>query len=177
MLFEVALRIVHFGRGDLGVVRVDWWKVRQYAGAVEALPPEGRVGEQVLLVPTQLLGDEPRATSLAEDLRQCRRVPEHVGDPHLRTARAEPRLEVTLTEHELANDALAARQVHVGLDPHPTDGMPLAGRHLLADALEQRRVVAFYPIVLGGLRTSEPVLGVVVHQAHCRRKGARAFAL
>src|SRR6185295_7133262 len=107
--------------------------------------------EDVLLVPAQLLGHEPRAATLLEDLRQRCGVTEDVGDPDDRAAHPEARLEVTLSDDELADDALAARQVHVGLDPHTTNGMPLAGGDLVPDRLEQRRVTTFDPVVLSGL--------------------------
>ena len=177
VLLEVPLGIVHLGCRDLGVVRVDRRKVREHPSAVEALPPERRMRKQVLLVPAQLLGDESCASSVHEHLRECGRIPEHVGDPDLGVADAEPRLEVALAVHQLTGDALTARQVHVGLYPHTAHRLPLPGRHLVADALEQRRVLALDPLVLGGLRTREAVLGVVVHQAHCRREGACALAL
>ena len=72
-----------------------------------------------------------------EDLRQAGRVAEHVGDPHLGAAHAEVLLEVALAVHDLAHEALARRQVHVGLDPHAADRDPLPVGDLVRDAVEQ----------------------------------------
>ena len=73
----------------------------------------------------------------AEQLRQPGGVAEHVGDPHLGAAHAEVLLEVALAVDDLAHQALTGRQVHVGLDPLPTDRDPLPGGHLLGDAGEE----------------------------------------
>ena len=142
VVLEVARRVGDLGRGDLGVVRVDGWEVGEHPGAVEALPPERAVGEPVLLVPRQLLRDEATHPARREDLRQPGRIPEHVGDPHLLATLTELLLEVPLAEHDLAHEALAGRQVHVGLDPHAADRYPLATLDPFGDAVEQRRAGA-----------------------------------
>ena len=152
VFLEVGLRIPHFGGGDLGVVGIDRREVCEHPRPIEALPPEGRVREDVLLVPTQLLRDEASAAALLEDLRQRSGIAEHVGNPDHRAATPEPGFEVALSEDQLAHDALAAGQVHVGLDPHPADRMPLTLRNLVADALEDRRMTLLDPVVLRGLR-------------------------
>ena len=59
VVLEVAGRVGDLGRGDLGVVGVDRREVGEHPRAVEALPPERVVREPVLLVPRELLGDEP----------------------------------------------------------------------------------------------------------------------
>ena len=177
VLLEVAFGVSHLPWRDLGVVGVDRWEMGQHTCAIDTLPPERRMWEEVLLVPTQLLSDEPRTPALFEDLRQRRRVAEHVRDPNDRTAHPEPRLEVALPEHQLAHDALATWKVHVGLDPHAADGMPLAAGNLVADVFEDGRVAAFDPVVLGSLRAGEVIVGVVVHQPDGRGERARTFAL
>ena len=84
VLVEVAAREPRPARpADLGVVGVDRREVGEHPRPVEALPPERAVREAVLLVPRQLLGDEPGAAAGREDLRQRGGVAEHVGDPHL----------------------------------------------------------------------------------------------
>ena len=105
------------------------------------------VREAVLLVPAELLGDEAMHAAGGEHLRQTGRIAEHVGDPHLRAAATEALLEVALAEHDLAHEALARRQVHVGLDPHATDRDPLTAFDLLDDLGEQLGMAFFDPRV------------------------------
>ena len=176
VVLEVLLAEHQFLADDSCVVGVDRWEVREHLRAVEPLPLERAVRKSVLLVPAQLLGDETVATGGAEDLRQRRRVAEHVWDPHLVAPFAEARFEVTLAVHQLARKALAAGQVHVGFHPHRTDRLPLTGGHALADAFEQRRVLALHPVVLRGLRAHEAVLRIRVHHAGRAREGAGALA-
>ena len=78
--------------------------------------------------------------------------------------------------HDLAGEALPRRKVHVGLDPHPTDGNPLPGGNLLTDFREQVGVAFFYPGVLLSLRATEAVGRVVVHQRDGRGKRAGALS-
>jgi hypothetical protein len=65
VIAEVALAERHLLAGDLGVVGVDRREVGEHPGAVEALPPERVVREAVLLVPAELLGDEPMQPAAA----------------------------------------------------------------------------------------------------------------
>jgi hypothetical protein len=170
-------RVRQLGGRDLGVVGVDRREVGEHPGAVDALPPERVVREPVVL-----FHDSFWVTKLACRRRRRagagRRVAEHVGDPHLGAAHAvaEPVLEPALPEHDLADEALARRQVHVGLDPHAADRDPAPAATLLADAFEQVGVALLDPGVLLGLRAGEPVLGVLVHQPHRRRERAGALA-
>ena len=164
VLLEVRDREVELLGGDLGVVGVDRWEVREHPGAVEALPPERAVREQVLLVPTELLGDEAVHAPGGEHLREPGRVAEHVGDPHLGAAVAELLLEVPLAEHDLTHETLARWQVHVRLDPHAADRHPLAALDPLDDLREQLGMASFDPRVVLRRRRGEHVLGVVVHQ-------------
>jgi hypothetical protein len=176
VVLEVGDREVEFLRCDLGVVGVDRREVGEHLRAVEALPPERAVGERVLLVPAELLGDETVHAPRSEDLRQPGRVAEDVGDPDLGAATAERLLEVALAEHDLAHQALAGRQVHVGFDPHPTHGCPLAALDPLEDLREELRVILLDPRVVLRRRRSEHVLGVVVHQGDRRRERPGALA-
>ncbi len=175
VLGEVGDGVRALGRRDLGVVGVDGWEVGEHAGAVEPFPPERVVGEPVLLVPRQLLGHEAGHPAGCEHLRQAGRVAEHVGDPHLGAAPPEVLLEVPLAVHDLADEALAGRQVHVGLDPHPAGRHPLSARDLRRDAGEELGLAVLDPRVLLRLRADEPVLGVLVHQPDGR--GERPLAL
>ncbi len=177
VLAEVALGVAHLLGRDHRVVGVDRREVGEHLAAVEATPAERRVREAVLLVPAELLGDEAVAPAGAEDLRRGGRVAEHVGDPNLGAAHTEARLEVALAVHQLAHQALPARQVHVGLDPHPADRLPLPAGDLGGDPLEQLRGAFLDPRVLRRLRAREAVVGVVVHQAHRRGERAQALAL
>ncbi len=176
----VVAKVVHavhdLFADNRGVVHVDRRKVRQYFRTVESLPLERAVRELVGLVPAQLLRNEAVAPAGAENLGQRRRVAEHIGKPCLLAAHSEPRLEVALAVHKLAHQAFAAGQVHVGLDPHATDRLPLAAGYPLANAIEQRRVVLFHPFVLRRLRTREAKLGIGVHHARCAGERARTFA-
>ena len=70
---EVGDRERELGRCDLGVVGVDRREVGEHLRSVEALPPERAVRELVLLVPAQLLGDEPVHAAGGEHLRQTGR--------------------------------------------------------------------------------------------------------
>ncbi len=177
VLLEICLGVPDLCRCDLRVVGVDRRKVGQHSRAVETLPPERRMWEHVLLVPTELLRDEPGAPARSKYLRKSRRVPEHIGDPDHRTASTELRLEVPLPEHQLPHDALTARQVHVGLDPHAADRVPLTGSNLGLDAFEQGWLSVLDPLVLRRLRAGEVVVGVVVHQAERRGECACALSL
>ncbi|MEJ7720155.1 MAG: hypothetical protein WKF58_06760 [Ilumatobacteraceae bacterium] len=164
-----------FGR-HLCVVRVDGREVREHPCAVESLPPERVVREPVRLVPRELLCHESGDAGGGEHLREPGRIAEHVGDPDLGAAHAEARLEVALAEHELTNDRLARRKVHVGLDPHPADRDELPTRDVVADALEQGGVVLLDPGVVLGLRAHEAVVRVSVHHRHGRRERPAALA-
>ena len=175
VLGEVGDGVRAFGRRDLGVVGVDGREVGEHAGAVEPFPPERVVGEAVLLVPRQLLRHEAGHPTGREHLRQTGRVAEHVGDPHLGAAPPEVPLEVPLPVHDLADEALAGRQVHVGLDPHPAGRHPLSALDLRRDAGEELGLAFLDPRVLLRLRADEPVLGVLVHQPDGR--GERPLAL
>ena len=76
---EVAAGVGEFGAGEFGVVGVDGWEVGEDAGAVDAFPPEGVVGEFVGLVPGDLLGEEPAGAGVVDELGQGGAVAEGVG--------------------------------------------------------------------------------------------------
>ena len=173
---ETISRPHRLGGRDLGVVGVDRREMGEHPAAVEPLPPERVVRELVGRVPRQLLGDEPPHPAGGVQLRHAGRVAEHVGNPDLGAALPEPALEPALTVHDLARQAFTRRQVHVGLDPHPADGQPLSLSDLVGDPLEQLGMALLDPGVLLGLRAGEPILGVVVHQPHRRRKRSCALA-
>jgi hypothetical protein len=167
---KLAIEKANSSGRDLGVVRVDGREVGEHPRAVEALPPERAVGEGVLLVPAELLGDESTHAAGGEHLRESGGVAEHVGDPDLGATAAELLLEPALTEHDLTHQALAGGQVHVGFHPHAADRNPLAPLDTLDDPREQLRVVLLDPRVVLRRRGGEHVLGVVVHQRDRRRE-------
>ena len=107
-----------------GVVGVDRREVGEDPGAVDALPPEGVVGEHVDLVPGDLLGEEPaRSRRRRDDLRQRGGVAEASRAATRSSAlgcraRREEALAVARTG---ARATRRRRHVGVGLDPHAAD--------------------------------------------------------
>lgn len=89
-------------------------------GSVLALPPEARQRELVELVPRDLLREKVVATGEARELRDLGIVPERVGEPERAAVRTEPRLEVPLTEQELANERFSRGEKLIRFDPHAT---------------------------------------------------------
>lgn len=59
LVLVVADRVRHLLAGELGVVGVHRREVGEDPRAVDALPPEGVVGQLVGLVPGEFLGQEP----------------------------------------------------------------------------------------------------------------------
>ena len=122
------------------------------------------MGERVGAVPGDLLGDEVVGPAEGEDLRQRRRVPEHVGDPRLATGDAVVLAEEPLAVQKLAGHRLAAGQVAVGLHPHAAEGHPPSGLDRIGDAVGHRRILVDHPLVLNRLRAAEAVVRVVGDQ-------------
>ncbi|OEI67426.1 hypothetical protein Cus16_2856 [Curtobacterium sp. ER1/6] len=178
-LLVAAFAAEQVGGGDVRVVGVGRGKVRQDAGAVDALPVERRVRDDVRLVPRGLLRDEPLRAGGPDDLRQRAGVAERVGQPGLGGVDAELLEEQALPGDELAREGLTTGQVGVRLDPHAADGDPAALGHALLDAGPDRRVPVADPGVLLCGRAREGEVGVLVHQVeHVReRPGALADRL
>ena len=176
MILEVAHGVHELGHAGVPVVGVGRREVREDLRPVDPFPQEAVVGEHVVLVPGQLLGQEAVDAGLAHDLGKVGRVPEDVGQPYL--GRVPPELpgEEALAVEDLAHERLARRDVAVGLDPHAPDRLELSAFDLLLHAAVEVRVPVFHPRVLLGLGAGEPVVGVLVHQAHGGRKGAGALA-
>ena len=143
--------------------------------AVEAAPAERVVREAVELVPGDLAGDERVAVRQLQQLRQGGRVAEHVGQPQVPAVDAELLGEVLLAVEELADERLAAGDVHVAFAPGGAFGLPAAGLDELLDLGQQVRGVLLQPLV--GLRAGllEDPVGVLLQQADLR--GERADEL
>ncbi len=161
------LGIVADGPGQLraaetGVVGVDGREVGEDAGAVDAFPPEGVVGEGVGLVPGDLLGEEPLVAGEPGQLRVGGGVAEGVRQPDPLGLDAEMVHEEPLAVDELTGEGLSAGQVAVGLDPHAADRRPLSLGHRLLDPLPHVRGVVAHPRVLLGLGAGEDELLVLV---------------
>ena len=164
VLGEVALRVCELAAGQVGVVGVDRREVGEHPGPVQALPPEGVVRELVLLVPGDLLGQEPLRPGQLHQLRQRRGVAERVRQPDLLGVDAVLVQEEPLAVHELPGQRLAAGQVGVGLDPHAAHRNDGAVGNGLLQPLPHLRVVVLHPGVLLGLREREDELRVLLRQ-------------
>ena len=162
LLAVAALRPGQFPAGELGVVGVHRREVREQAGAVDALPPEGGVRHGVRFVPGNLLGQEPAHAGGPGDLRQGRGVAERVRQPHHLRLHVEMLPEEPLPGRELPGQGLTAGHVRVRLHPHAPGGHEPSGADLLRDAGEQLRIVLPQPGVLlgGGRGEHEPRLAV-----------------
>ena len=77
---------------------------------------------------------------------------------------------------DLSNEALAARRIAVGFDPHRTPGLPTTLADTGGDPLEQRRRVLPDPAVLLGLAAEEPEVGATFHQTIDRRERPEALS-
>ena len=171
------------GRGDgarprLAIVAVAGVveRVGEHASAVEPLPPEEIVGKAVGLRPVDLDGEKRVDAALAHELRQRRRKAEAVGQPADPMALAERPLEIALAVEDLPRQALAARHVRIGLDPHAADRLPLARRDALANLGEQFWIVLLDLRVELRARLVEAELGRALHQRQHGREGAPQFA-
>ena len=157
LLLEVALEVGELGPGQRPVVGIGRREVGEDAGAVDALPAEGVVGEGVGLIPGDLLGQEELVAGQCRDLRQRGGVAEGVRQPGLAGLDPEVVQEEPLAGDELAGHRLRAGQVGVGLDPHPADGHEAPRGDVLTDPIEQLGVVVLDPAVLlrGGGREDQ----------------------
>ena len=94
--------------------------MREDTGAVDAFPPHGGVGQLVVLVPRQFLGEKTRHSTLGGDLWQVCRVTEGVRQPEGAAAHPQFPLEVAGAEGELTDQGFPAGHVHVRFHPHAT---------------------------------------------------------
>lgn len=176
LLPVVAGGVGQLGAAEVAVVGVDGREVREDARAVDALPPEGVVGERVDLRPGDLLGQEPGGAGELDDLRQGGGVAEGVGQPDVAGLDSELVQEELLAVEELADHRLAAHHVGVGLHPHAAHRHELPVGDLLLDPPEEFGPVGLDPVELLGLRHGEDELRVLVHQVHHVRRRPRHLA-
>jgi len=78
--------------------------------------------------------------------------------------------------HELADQALASREVRIRLDPHGSIHDPLPASDGLPDASVQVRMALLHPPVQMRLALQIAILWILVHQSELRTKGAHALA-
>ena len=123
-------RVVGAGKGAKVGRRAE---VGQHLGAVQPLPPEGVIGQAIVLAPADLDGEEVLQPGFLDELRQVPGVAEDIGQPQDGRfgVGAEVLAEEGAAEQELARQRLRPAQVAVGLDPHAADRFPAS----LGDAL------------------------------------------
>jgi hypothetical protein len=123
VVLEVLDPEAELADAHVAAVGVGRREVGEDPGSVDALPQEAVVGQDVVLVPGELLGQEPADAALLHDLGQGGRIAEHVGQPHV--VGLDPELvEVeALAVDDLADQGLARGDVAVGLDPHAPGGL------------------------------------------------------
>ena len=146
------------------------------ATAVETLPLQGRVREDVHRVPGQLLRDEGVTAGQPRDLRQTGGVAERVRKPEGVGTLAEGVLQPRLPEQELAGEGLPRRHVPVGLDPGASEQQPSAFGHPLPDPLEHLGLELGHPRQVLHLGGREPHLGFLLHQREHVAEGAGDLA-
>ena len=103
---------------DVPAIGVGRRKMGEHPRAVDALPQEAVVGEDVVLVPGQLLGEEPSNAAALHDLGERRGIAEDIGQPHVLGLDAELLPMELLAVEDLADERFARGDVAVGLDPH-----------------------------------------------------------
>ncbi len=120
---------------------------------------------------------KPTHAAAFQDLRQRAGIAEHVRQPEHPAVDAELVLEELLAVHELADQALAAGDVGIGLDPHAAIGDDVARLDRGFKALVQLGVVLLEHPVQVRLALQELELGVFVDQGQLVDGGARNLAL
>ena len=149
-------------------------EVGQHFSAIHAPPPEGVVGELVILVPRDLGSHEVLEARTLDDLGQGPGVAKDVGQPQHRAARgAEVLFKQPGAQEELAHQRLPARDVAVHLHPGAADGLPAPLCHPASDLRQQLRVILFDELVELSLALGEVVLGVALHQPEHGGEGSR----
>ena len=112
-----------------------------------------------------------------DDLWERASEAETIQEPCNATPRAEARLEVALAIDELLCERLAGRHVGVVFNPRTTNWMEFAFEHLLAHALEERRVQLLKLFVLLSRGSHKAVLRITVHEVNLCRPRARDLLL
>ena len=176
---EVAPGAERVEWGDVAVVAVRRRQVAEHVGrhpaAVDPLPGEEVVGEEILLAPVELDGEEAGQPGPAQELRDAAGEAEDVGEPGDGRALAEPALEGALAVEELAHERFAAGDLAVRLNPGAADRLPPPLRDPLLDPGEEVWRVLLDPGVELRRRLVEGEIGVALHQVEDGGKGAPPF--
>ena len=181
---ELAPRAEHLGGGPVAVVGAavraavgGRAEVGQYPRAVQSLPPEGVVGEAVVLVPAQLGGVEVLQPGLAEQLGQAPGVAEGVRQPqHRRDGGVEVTAEEVAPQEELPRQRLRAGDVAVHLDPGRAEQFPAALPRPLPNTVEQGGGVPAHEFVQLGLALPEVERGELRQQVEGVAEGVDRLA-
>jgi hypothetical protein len=134
--------------------------------AVDAFPRERVVRERVaaVVVPEDLGRGEVLRPAAAHHLRQRARVAEDVRQPEHLVFQAELLADEALAVEKLPDQALAAGDVRVHLDPRAAFDHDAARLHGLLHARVELRVVPLHHVVEFRLALQEAVVGVLLHQ-------------
>ena len=170
---ELGLGELELHGAQVGVVGIDRREVREDAGTVDALPPEGVVRHPIGVVPGEFLGEEVIASGQQRNLRERTGVAKGVRQPHVVRLHAQLFDEEPLALHELTHQGLGTHHVGVRFHPHAAHRVDPALTHARRQALEQLGVVLLNPGVLLGRGEREGDLRVGVHQGeHVRHRAA-----
>ena len=176
LLPVIALRVRQLAAVQLGVVGVHRREVGEQPGTVDAFPEEGVVRHHVLLIPGNLLGQEPVDPGRRHDLRQGPGVTEGIRQPGLFRVHAELVPEEALAFQELPRHGLGTGHIGVRFNPHAAHRDELARSDLFLDPAEQLRIEILDPFQLLRRGAGEHEVRVFVHQGDHVGKGARALA-
>ncbi len=152
-------------------------EVGEHLRAVQPLPPEGVVGQAVVLAPADLDREEVFQPGFLDELRQVPGVAKDVGQPEHRRfgAGAEVLAEEGAAKQELARQRFGPAQVAVRLDPHAADGFPASFGDARLDVLEKLRVVLAHVVVELRLALREVIFRKLLHQPQHSVEGAASL--
>ena len=157
-------------RPDVGFVQV-----REHAGAVQALPVEGVIGELVGVVPGHLGGQEVFHAAALHDLGNSGGVTEGIRQPEGVGGKAEVFPGEPLAPQELAHHGFAGGDVAVAFHPNAAVGLIAALCHLFLNPLEQLGIVAADHFAVESGALHKGVLGILLHQVQLVGVGAGAL--
>ncbi len=157
-------------------VGVSGREVGEDPGTVDALPEEAVMGKDVVLVPGELLGEEPPDAALLHDLGQRGRIAEHVGQPHIVGLDSQFIEVEAFAVDDLADQRFARRNIAVGFDPHASGRLEPAFGDPGFHPLPKLGIVVAHPGEVLGLGDREPVLGIPIHELEHRAEGAGTLA-
>ena len=132
--------------------------------AVDALPIEGVIGEDVGIVPIHLGGEEVVNVAALHYLRDRGAVAEGIGQPEAVGGVAEILPRETLTPEELTHHGFARGDVAVAFDPNAAVRLISALGDLLFDALKELGIIPANHIGVAGGALDEFILGVLLHK-------------